>query len=107
MELDGTRWIYRQVIDNGGIRRHTKDYLNKEYEISVPLHYRRKNGLPGDEMAMELGYDTEDELYQEIEKAERRRQSMTNNLPTGNYRLKDFLDAAKLDLVEELNPNLA
>lgn len=44
-----TRDLFTFVIENGGIRPSTPD-LREEYR-EIPKNYRRKDGMPGDEMA--------------------------------------------------------
>ncbi len=106
MEIDGTRWIYREVMDNGGIKRYRNDREKEEYESNVPLHYRRKNGLPADEMANTLGYESDSEMYEAIQTSERLRRSLTASLSYNQYRAKDFTEYAREELIEIMNAHL-
>lgn len=107
IEIDGTRWLYRMIMDNGGIRRYKSEHEpQEEYTTNVPLHYRRKNGLTPDEMAANLGFDGDRELYEEIQKSERRRIDLTANLPRNIYTASMFTDDATAELVELMNPHL-
>ncbi len=73
---------------------------------NVPLHYRRKNGLPADEMAATLGYESDSDMYEAIQQSERLRRSLTASLPYNQYRAKDFTEYARDELLEIKNPHL-
>lgn len=59
--------LAREIKARGGISSYRGGYLKEEYK-EIPLHLKRKKGLPLDEMASELGLD-EAALIQEIQKA--------------------------------------
>ena len=103
-QIDGTRYLYREIMANGGIKPHKDDYLKREYDLSVPNHYRRRGGMYPDDMANTLGYETESELYEAIDTSERLRQQLTASLPNGKHLVRDFLDMATDDLTQQLNP---
>ena len=75
-EAGFVRDIYREVMDRGGIcyKKGKEDFES----VSVPYHYRRKNGMPIDEIASEMGM-TDDHLIQEIQNAERARKALPRN----------------------------
>lgn len=60
--------LRREIIARGGIARHKNGSLSEEYN-EIPISYRRKAGLPADEMASEMGI-TETELMASIKRAE-------------------------------------
>lgn len=59
--------LAREIKARGGISSYRGGYLKEEYK-EIPLHLKKKTGLPLDEMASELGLD-EAALVQEIRKA--------------------------------------
>lgn len=104
MELDSVQWLYREIIKRGGLKRYNNGHEQEEYEVNVPRWYRRKADLPADEMAAELGYDTDSDLYDDIAAAERARKEMVGKLPKNvkKFRAKDFLEDAKWELRENV-----
>jgi hypothetical protein len=79
-----------------GVSDATGVFGNEEYERYVPNQYRRKFGLPPDEMAAELGYSIDSELYAEIDREEMCRRRISKQLPKGarRFRVKDFFAEA-------------
>ena len=65
-EVEGPT-LAREILKRGGIKSYREGYLKEEYR-EIPLHLKRKSGLPLDEMASELGLD-EAALVQEIRRA--------------------------------------
>ncbi len=66
MERADRRKVYRAIQDQGGLK--TRDDLREEY-AGIPNTYKRRDGLPGDEMAdhlaryyPELGIESENDL---------------------------------------------
>ena len=60
--------LYQNILEVGGLK--TRDELREEY-AGIPNTYKRRDGLPGDEMAEylntyypEYGIETEDDLIQ-------------------------------------------
>ena len=66
-----TPGFIRQIMDRGGIRPYRgktrAGKVDEEYMTSVPLFMRRKAGLPPDEMADEMGFDSDTEMYRAIQ----------------------------------------
>lgn len=62
------KYYTNEVKSRGGIRPYSDSEQNKyeieEYLDGVPIFLRNKNGLPPDEMADELGFENEAQLYQ-------------------------------------------
>ena len=110
-ELDDLRSLYREIMSRGGIRRHHSEWEpQEEYTVNIPVWYRRKDGLPPDEMADEMGL-TESDLYEKIAQAERDRKELMAKLPriqgkkgwkkVKKFRVKDFIEEAKAQLEDE------
>lgn len=59
--------LAREILSRGGIRSYRKGVEKEEYR-EIPLHLKKKTGLPTDEMAAEMGID-EKELMAAIKKA--------------------------------------
>lgn len=59
--------LSREIMDRGGIRAYKAGYEKEEYR-EIPIHLRRKGGLPLDEMASEMGIEEKD-LVEAIYKA--------------------------------------
>ena len=55
----------REIMDRGGIRQFKRGQLKEEFKI-IPLFMRRKDGLPLDEMAGEMGFDDDAALLEAI-----------------------------------------
>lgn len=103
-EADSSKWLYREIISRGGIRRHRSEWEpQEEYTVNIPVWYRRKDGLPPDEMADELGM-SESDLYEAVAAAERTRVSIRGSLSAGvkQWRQKDFIEEAYAILEDEL-----
>ena len=101
--LDSCRWLYREIMSRGGLRRYRSEFEpQEEFTSNVPVHYRRKDGLPPDEMAAELGFSSDTELYAEITKTELLKRKLLVGLPKGvkAYRAKDFLEEA-IEIIKE------
>jgi len=67
-----SKFVTKKVIERGGIRPYAKNALGKipqyeEYVSNVPIAIRRKGGLPPDEMASELGFESDTELYKALQ----------------------------------------
>jgi len=108
--------IGRQIKARGGIAPYKGGYLKEEYK-EIPLHLKRKKGLPLDEMASELGVD-EASLIQEIQKAypkgrKKKRQSwknfeddayriLTGQSSFGQYKEQELFPGLKREMVLEL-----
>jgi hypothetical protein len=64
------KYYTNEVKNRGGIRPYSDSEGNKyeieEYLDGVPIFLRNKNGLPPDEMADELGFENEAQLYQAL-----------------------------------------
>jgi len=58
--------IWKDVLDRGGIRAYKDKYLYEEYLENVDRRLRRRTGLPPDEMAADLGFDSDTELYKSL-----------------------------------------
>ncbi len=57
----------REIVDRGGIRSYRKGVEKEEYR-AIPIFMRKKTGLPMDQMASEMGYDSEQDLIAEIKR---------------------------------------
>lgn len=57
----------REILDRGGIRSYRKGREKEEYR-EIPIFMRRNTGLPMDEMASEMGYETDRELMADIKR---------------------------------------
>lgn len=101
LELDSTLWIYRQVMEAGGLKPYANEKELEEFQSNTPIHFRRKNGLPPDKIADMLGYESDTELYNAIQTEQRLRNSHPKK-----YLVKHFMQDAKETLFEELNPHL-
>lgn len=92
--IEAAQTLYREIMDRGGIRPYRKGVEREEY-MDIPLKYHRAGGLPLDEMADEIGMETNDLLYR-IEQAERvlaeRPRDYKGKLR--KYKADDFLDKA-------------
>lgn len=58
-------YLAREILDRGGIRAFRRGALKEEYK-TIPLFLKNKSGLPADEMANEMGFETERELMEAI-----------------------------------------
>ena len=63
--------IFPRIIEQGGLRPYRKPRFGKrpcwtEFKESVPLFLRRKDGIAPDEMAAQLGFEGDGELYEAI-----------------------------------------
>lgn len=93
----------KEIRDRGGIRpykeRTRAGKVDEEYMQNVPLFLRRKKGLPPDEMASEMGFDTDSDLYEAISEvygAGKRKAA-----PTRKKKWYEFIEDAHYDLLEE------
>lgn len=68
-KLDQNKQLMRKILDHGGIAPYKSGYLSEEYR-DIPTKYKRKDGIPIDELAQELGTN-EAQLADEINQAER------------------------------------
>lgn len=96
-ELDSARILYREIISGGGIKPYANGRELEEYKSHVPAHFRRKAGMTPDDMASELGFAGDTELYQEIDRSEMLRKGVEVSLPKGKrkFTAADFMDEAK------------
>lgn len=66
------KYLAREILDRGGIRAYKKRYpgqpTDEEY-MAIPLFLKRKTGLPPDEMAHDMGFESDTELYRAIHAA--------------------------------------
>lgn len=66
------KYLAREIKSRGGIKAYRKQYpgqkTDQEY-MSLPLHLKSKKGLAPDEMAAEMGYGSDTELYRDIHAA--------------------------------------
>ncbi len=73
-EETGGKAFGREIMERGGIRaykgrsRSGKRVKGGEEFAAVPIFMRKKNGLPLDEMASEMGFDGDTELLEAIKK---------------------------------------
>ena len=100
--LDSARWTMRQVLEYGGIAPYKSGYLSEEYK-DIPSKYKRKDGIPIDELAQEMGL-TERKLVEKINKAEETYLDMVNELrksgsKRNKFSYKDFIVQANDQLV--------
>lgn len=66
------KWLAREIASRGGIRAYKKQYPGQKTDpefMAIPLFMKKKSGLPPDEMADEMGYSTDTELYRDIHRA--------------------------------------
>jgi hypothetical protein len=80
-----------------GIAPHKGGRERAEYSLRVPVWLRNSRGLPADEIAdllraqhPELGIESEDQLYQELERATRARR---DDIPWENEERREMTDA--------------
>jgi len=85
----------RLVLSHGGIARYRNGYMSEEYDRNVPKWYRRKNGLAPDQIAQEMGFDSDGELYRAIAGYEAMRKQKSLKL---NY----FLDKAAVTVCKQI-----
>ena len=100
MQLDAAKYLYHEIMGNGGLKPYANGYLAEEFKSNVPTWYRRNNGTTPDELAQMLGYDSDSDLYTAIANAEMKRQQLLANA----HPYKFYLLQAAQDLHDELNP---
>lgn len=98
-----TPGFIKEIRDRGGIRpykeRTRAGKVDEEYMQNVPLFLRRKKGLPPDEMASEMGFDTDSDLYEAISEvygAGKRKAA-----PTRKKKWYEFAEEAHQDIIEQ------
>lgn len=99
--------LAREILSRGGIRAYRKQYpgqkTDEEY-MEIPLFLKKKTGLPPDEMADEMGYDTDSDLYADIHAAYPAKTPQTalqKKMARRKPRWEDFRDRAFILLMEE------
>lgn len=60
--------LSREIMDRGGLKAYRGEVESEEW-AEIPLHLKRKTGMPLDEMASEMGFDSDTALRIAIEKA--------------------------------------
>lgn len=66
------KWLAREIASRGGLRAYRKQYPGQKTDpeyMAIPLFMKKKSGLPPDEMADEMGYRSDTELYRDIHRA--------------------------------------
>lgn len=61
-------YFAREILSRGGIRSYRKGREKEEYK-AIPLFMKNAAGLPADEMAAEMGFDTDRDLFEAIFRA--------------------------------------
>ncbi len=61
-------YLAREIMSRGGIRSYRKGMEKAEYK-AIPLFMKDSKGLPPDEMAAEMDFDTDRDLFEAIAKA--------------------------------------
>lgn len=92
----------KEIMERGGIRPYKKhlaqERVDEEYMRHVPLFMRRKTGLPPDEMAAEMGFESDSELYEAISRIYRPKTKETKVQRAARLRMRtwrDFEDEAR------------
>jgi len=73
-ELPGydPKMLAHEILSRGGIRAYRKQYpgqkTDEEY-MALPLFLKRRTGLPPDELAAEMGFESDVDLYEAIHAA--------------------------------------
>lgn len=98
-ELDATKYLYKDIMDNGGLKPYANNYLAEEFQENVPAWYRRSTGLAPDEMAQATFHDDDTALYAAINKAEIRRKTLVSQKKS----FASYTEDAKTDLIDQLN----
>jgi len=90
-ELEETagKALGREIAERGGIRSYKKGAEREEYR-AIPIFMRKKTGLPLDEMASEMGYDSAEDLVTEI-----KRQYPGTTKKKRLYTASDFMQEAE------------
>jgi len=94
-DLVRNKELLRQVIAYGGIAPHKGGFMKEEYS-ELPDKYKRKEGIPLDELAQEMGTD-ERTLSDNIYSAEaqfRQLKEMRKGSTTKKFKSDDFIDEA-------------
>lgn len=99
--IDAGKFLLRQVLDNGGIKRHYAGTQDEEYS-TIPVPYRRKAGQTADEIAHDLGM-TETELMRQIRHAEDSKEALPIEFgkKIRRFRIKDFEAEAEDRLAQQ------
>lgn len=115
----GGKAFGREIMERGGIRpyrgrsRSGKRVKGGEEYAALPLFMRRKDGLPLDEMASEMGFDDDRALLEAIKSAYpkgrqvQRRWSTSDFISAAESQVWDAIDAGMIGgLGQELFPGL-
>lgn len=90
----------REIADRGGIRSYRKGAEKEEYR-AIPIFMRKKTGLPLDQMASEMGYQSEQDLMSEI-----KRQYPGTTKKKRKYTASDFTAEAEEAIWRDLDAGM-
>lgn len=93
--LQHNKALMRKILSYGGIAPHASGFLREEYN-ELPDKYKRKGGIPLDELAQELGTDERtltDEIYS-AEESFRRLKEMKGGNTRRRFNKEDFINEA-------------
>jgi len=95
VSLEQNKELMREILSYGGIAPHRGGFLREEYN-ELPGKYKRKNGIPLDELAQEMGTD-ETKITDEIYKAESTfayLKSLRGGKTAKRFKAEDFINDA-------------